>query len=512
MNIIFNYIKIVFLIFLNKILGFLKDIIIAKNFGINFETDVFFSIFKIPNLLGKIFTENIFSYTIVPIIIKYKKKKKIHEIISSIYYLIILIVILITILGIFFSKKIIYIFFPGFIKDIKKLELANKILKILFPYTILISLTSFFSIIFNIWNYYILNIIQPIILNITIIIFCLYFKKYFLNKIYILVWSIIFGGILQLIYQYIYINKIPININLIYLNFKNFKIKNIIKKITLPTLNILISQLSQLTINNYYSFLEKKTISWIYYSDKIIDIPLSIFGTIISNIAMNKLSKEYYKKDKYKYSIILWNYIKLILLLTLPSLIFLIIFSKIIILTLFQYNKFTYLDSLMTSKLLSISSIGLIGFNLNKLLNIGFYASNNIKIPTIISLINFLSIQLNLLINKKFKENGIIISINISTYISLILLYIQLKKKKILFKERKTKFLLQITISTLTMLTILLITTKKFININKLLIHGIKYRIVKLSTLIILGTISYITSLIIVKFKFKKFLNNLNFK
>ncbi len=502
MNILFNIIKISSITCIVKIIGFIKDIIIANKFGINMTTDSFYSSLKIQNLLRKILTEGTLSYIFIPILSKYKikkKKKKIQQLISSIYILLTITLFIITIFFIYFSKKIIYLTSYGFIKNYKKFKLTNKLFKKTIPFIILISLSYFLASILNLWNIIYPIISIPLITNINMIIFTLFISKYFKNPILSLTTAIIIGGIIQITIQNLYIKKIPIYLKIKYINIYNIKLIKIIKKIIPTIFGISIYHISQIINNNILSFLKEGSISWIYYADRIIELPISILGTITGTVLLAKLSNKYNKKDIKGYNKIINKYIQIILTLSIPISIFLITTSRLLIITLFNYGKFKYIDVIMTSKILIINSISLTGFILIKILIPCFYSQQNIKTPNNISIIILIITQiLNIFTIKLFKFKGISISNCISSYVNIFLLYKKLKNNKIFKKKYKWKnFLIKIIISNIITLFLLFIANKiiekNFINNN------IYIKLIKISFLIIFTLIIYINNLNILK-------------
>ncbi len=509
MNILFNIIKISSITCIVKIIGFIKDIIIANKFGINMITDSFYSSIKIQNLLRKILTEGTLSYIFIPILSKYKiknKKKKIKQLISSIYILLTISLFILTILSIYFSEKIIYLTSYGFIKNYKKFKLTNKLFKKTIPFIMLISLSYFLASILNLWNIIYPIISIPLITNLNIIIFTIFISKYFKTPILSLTTAIIIGGIIQLTIQNIYIKKIPIYLKIRYINIYNIKLIKIIKKIIPTIFGVSIYHISQIINNNILSFLKEGSISWIYYADRLTELPISILGTITGTVLLAKLSDKYNKKDKNGYNSIINKYLQIILILTIPISIFFIITSKLLIITLFNYGKFKYKDVLMTSKILIINSISLTGLILTKILIPCFYSQQNIKTPNNISILILIITQiLNIFTIKIFKYKGISISTCICSYINSFILYKKLKKKKIFKKKYKwKKFIIKIIISNLITLISLLIITK--IIKKNFLKNNIYLRLIKIFFLILYTLIIYIINLYILKINKEKIL------
>ncbi len=506
MNILFNIIKISSLTCIVKIIGFIRDIIIANKFGINMTTDAFYSSLKIQNLLRKILTEGTLSYIFIPILSKYKikkKKKHIEQLISTIYILLVITLLTITIFSIIFSKKIIYLTSSGFIKNNKKFKLTAKLFRNTIPFIILISLSYFLASILNLWNIIYPIISIPLLTNISIIIFSIFFSKFFKNQILSLSIAIIIGGLIQLTLQKIYIKQIPIKINFKNINFNHIEIIKIIKKIIPTIFGVSIYQISQIINNNLLSFLKEGSISWIYYADKLIELPLSILGTITSTILLAKLSDKYNKKDMNGYNKLIDKYFQIIILLSIPISIFFIITSKLLIISLFNYGKFKYLDVLMTSKILIIHSIGLTGLIFTKILIPCFYSQQNINTPNKISILTLIISQIiNIFTIKIFKYTGIAISICITYYINSILLYLKLKNKNFKHKYKWKTFIIKTIISNIIISIFLLIITK---NLEEIFIkYNIYLRLTKIILLIIYTILLYIICLYILNINKEK--------
>ena len=191
-----------------RILGFVRDFLIAYTFGASVETDVFFSIFKIPNLLRRIFADGAFSQAFIPVLSEYKthyKEKVIKEFISNILGMLILSLTLLIVIGMFFPSAIVLMTSPGFSSEECKLNLGIQLFKIIFPYIFFVSISSFISSILYTYNSFLIPSFSPILLNISVILFTLlssFLKNsYFQPQILSLGWGVIVGGILQILYQ-----------------------------------------------------------------------------------------------------------------------------------------------------------------------------------------------------------------------------------------------------------------------------------------------------------------------
>ncbi len=502
MYFILKIIKIFFLTFTSKILGFIRDITIAAIFGMNHETDAFFISFKLSNILRKFFAEGAFSYVFIPMLSKYKNNKnKINEFISSIYIILLICMVIISSTGIIFTKQIICITSPGFLKQPEKLLLTIKILKITFSYICLICLTSFISSILNTWNKFTPSFTHPIILNITIILFTLYNYKNTHPNIFMLPWAVIIGGILQLIFQKTYLNKIPVKLHFSQINIKNKKIYKTIKNMFLAMLNISVNQINQIINIAISSYFIKGSISWIYYADKLTELPVNILGTTISTIILPNLSQKYHQKDKKGFSILINKIIKIILIISIPISLGIIILSKNITFILLKHGNFCIFDIIMITKILINYTLGLTGFILLKIFTACYYSQFNNKTPTNISIINLIINQIiNFFTLKIFKHTGLALSTTITTYITVYFMYKNLKNKHTYKPTKFKKFISKILFAnTFMLLTFYKLT--QYVNLTNNSYYVFIF--FKVIIVFILGLISYIFSLIIINLVIK---------
>ena len=188
----------------SRILGFLRDSIIAATFGAGIATDAFFVAFKIPNLLRRISAEGAFTQAFIPILAEYKAKKSkrdINSLISKVATLLAIILVGVTLIGIFGAPWLIYISAPGFGSDPDKFELTVALLRITFPYILFISLVSMAGGILNTFGKYNVPAFTPVWLNVSLIVGALFFSSTFSDPVFVLAWAVFIGGILQLIFQ-----------------------------------------------------------------------------------------------------------------------------------------------------------------------------------------------------------------------------------------------------------------------------------------------------------------------
>ncbi|WP_053940282.1 murein biosynthesis integral membrane protein MurJ [Buchnera aphidicola] len=511
MNLLKTLFSLSFTTLISRILGFFRDLIIARVFGVSIYTDAFFVAFKIPNLLRRLFFEGVFSQSFIPILIYYKSNKNIHHtkcFIASLLGLIICILSILTILGMIFSNYLVKLTAPGFSNCFQTLKVSSTLLEIMFPYVLLISLSSLYSSVLNSWNYFTIPAIAPSLLNITMIVCSIFLNNFFTPPILILAWSVIIGGLIQLIYQFPYLLKINMLI-IPKFNFKNAGLLKVLKKIG-PSLIVTSANQTALILNTIFiSLLHSGSISWMYYADRLIEFPIGILGVSLSTILFTSLSKSYSKNKLEEYKKLLhWGF-RIALILSLPASILLFMLAKPLVVILFQHGKFTDFDVLMTQKALQLYSIGLVALVLVKILSSAFYASQEISFPTRVSLFTLSMTQIfNPCLIYYLQHAGLALSFSIFGWINFFLLYWKLYQKKLIFfNSNELIFIFRLLIAAFSMI-FFLIFMLYFIplyNVNSCFI-----KIIRLFTILFFSGMIYLACLYFLGISFFHNPNNIN--
>ena len=436
-----------FFTIISRLLGYLRDILIAVFLGAGLLADVFFVAFRIPNTFRRLFSEGTFNAAFVPSYSSLlNNKKKSQKFANNIFTLLTIGLFFLVLVIQIMMPLFVFLIAPGFEGDYQKMELAITLTRITFPFLIFISLASFFSAILNSHNKFAVASATPIILNILLIGVLLFGKILNDELVYYLSYAVTISGILQLIFLYFFVKK--------YLSLKislSFKIDNKVKlffKKLLPS--IFSSGVTQINIlvGTIIASFQASAVSYLYYADRIYQINLAIAGIAIGTVILPQLSKHVQTNKKEKISSIQNKALELSLFLSIPAAIALLIASEEIISSLFGYGSFDQLSVINSAKALFYFAIGLPAFSLIKVFSTFFFARHNTKIPFYISLT---SVLLNILISIIFfKEVGFIIipiATTISSWFNAILLFIFLKIKNLfsfnlLFINRFTKILL----------------------------------------------------------------------
>lgn len=507
MNLLKSLAKVSSITMFSRLLGFIRDTIVARIFGAGIMTDAFFVAFKLPNLLRRIFAEGAFSQAFVPILAEYKSQQgeeATRTFIAYIAGLLSLVLAIITVIGIVVAPMIIWITAPGFTDTTEKFNLTTSMLRITFPYIFFISLSSLAGSILNTWNRFSVPAFVPTLLNISMIGFAVFASPYFEPPIFALSWAVFVGGILQLMYQLPALKKIGMLV-LPRLNLKDKGVWRVLSLMAPAIIGVSVSQISLIINTIFASFLAVGSVSWMYYADRLMELPAGVLGVALGTILLPSLSKSFSKGDMRMYSQLLDWGLRLSFLLALPASVALGIIAKPLIITLFQYGKFNAIDTLMTQRALIAYSIGLIGLIIVKVLAPGFYSRKDIKTPVKIAIATLILTQvMNLAFYKPLAHAGLALSIGLAACFNAAMLYWQLIKKNYFQPQTGWLLFLVKVISAVIIMVIILIFTMKFIPI--LGTETMTIRFIKLLGLVVLGIIGYFTALKLMGLKVKDYL------
>jgi putative peptidoglycan lipid II flippase len=419
--------------FLSRILGFVRDTLIARMFGAGVMTDAFFVAFKIPNLLRRVSAEGAFSQAFVPILAEYKSQRtpaETHALISHVASLMGVFLVLVTIAGMLAAPLIVGITAPGFAKDAPKFALTVELLRITFPYIVFISLVSLAGGVLNTYSKFQIPAFTPVWLNVSFIVAILFVAPYFNNSIHVLAWAVFVGGVLQLLFQWPYLHKLGL-VPRYELNWQDEGVRRILKLMGPAIFGVSVAQISIVLNNIFASFLQTGSVSWLYYADRLMEFPTGVLGVALGTILLPSLSKSFVNKTEAEYSQLLDWGLRLTFLLAAPAAVALAVLSKPLVASLFYYGKFSATDVIMTERAVIAYSIGLIGLILVKVLAPGFYARQNVKTPVKIAIFTLIITQiLNVLFvfTLGLQHAGLALSVGLGACINAGLLYYHLRR------------------------------------------------------------------------------------
>ncbi|MGE8500115.1 MAG: murein biosynthesis integral membrane protein MurJ [Pseudomonas sp.] len=506
MNLLKSLAAVSSLTMLSRILGFVRDTLIARVFGAGVASDAFVVAFKLPNLLRRIFAEGAFSQAFVPILAEYKTQQGEEAARTFVAYvsgLLTLVLAVVTLLGILIAPWIVWVSAPGFADEADRFALTTDLLRVTFPYILLISLSSLAGAVLNTWNRFSVPAFVPTLLNVSMIVFMVFFAQYFDPPIMALGWAVLVGGLLQLLYQLPHLKKIGMLV-LPRLNLKDTGVWRVLKQMGPAIFGVSVSQISLIINTIFASFLVAGSVSWMYYADRLMELPSGVLGVALGTILLPALSKTYASADRDEYSRLLDWGLRLCFLLALPSAVALAVLAEPLTVSLFQYGKFTSNDALMTQQALMAYSVGLLGIILVKILAPGFYAQQNIKTPVKIAIVTLIATQLmNLVLIEPLAHAGLALAIGLGACLNAGLLYWQLRKGD-MFRPQAgwVPFLLKVSLAVGVMAAVLLAIMHFMPAWSD---DGMLLRFLRLGALVVAGLVAYFGMLLVLGFRLRDF-------
>ena len=419
---------------LSRILGFVRDTVIARVFGAGLATDAFFVAFKIPNFLRRLFAEGAFSQAFVPILAEYKSRRgedEWRDLIDYVSGVLALALFVVTLLGVLAAPYIIYVSAPGFAKDPAKFNLTVDLLRITFPYILFISLTALAGGILNTFSRFAVPAFTPVLLNLSFIVFTLWLTPYFDPPAKALAWAVFTGGVLQLAFQAPFLLRLRA-LPRFKLNFRHEGMRRVLRQMVPALFGVSVGQISLLLNVIFASFLATGSVSWLYYADRLMEFPAGMLGVALGTILLPSLSKHYADQSSAAYSALLDWGLRLTFLLAAPAAVGLALLAMPLITTLFMYGAFSVADAVATRAALVAYSIGLLGLILVKVLAPAFYARQDIRTPVKIAVVTLVITQvMNFAFIGPLQHAGLALATGLGSCLNAGLLYYLLHQRAI---------------------------------------------------------------------------------
>ncbi|NSW88552.1 murein biosynthesis integral membrane protein MurJ [bacterium] len=381
-NLFSSSIKVGILTFISRIFGYLRDLIITYFFGANFETDAFYVAYRIPNLFRRLLAEGTLSTTLVPFFTEaesFKDKSIFKNLRNNIFTLLFIALLVITSCFYFFSVELINIFAFGF--DPKTKELSSDLLKKMSPFLFLISLSALNMGLLNSLKKFNAPAFSPVLMNLGIIFIILISSFYFSLSINILAYAVLFGALLQYLFQIPFILKSNAGYCFSFNDCINPKTKEILGVLFPQIFGLAIYNINILVNTQFASFLQKGSITYLYLAERLIEFPLGIFAVSIATTILPDLSKHFLNKNISGFSLIINEKLKFLIFLSVPFAVSFILLGEDLCNLLYARGEFTVDDSFLTYKALVGYSVGLIFVAGVRLITQGFYAIKNTKLP-----------------------------------------------------------------------------------------------------------------------------------
>jgi putative peptidoglycan lipid II flippase len=424
----------------SRVLGLVRDIVLASVLGAGGAMDAFAIAQKIPNFFRRLFAEGAFSQAFIPVLSEYREKgthAAVKELVDKVAGCLSSILLLVTVIGVVGAVGFAYIFGYGYADEPEKFALLTDLVRITFPYLMLISLTGFAGAILNSYDRFAIPAVTPVFLNVFMIAAALLAGDFFPNPAYALAWSIIAAGIFSLLFQLPFLRQIHL-LPSPKLDWSHPGVKRILMLMTPALFGVSVSQLNLLLDSMVATMLGDGAVSWLFYSDRLVELPLGVFGVAIATVIMPGLSRLSAAQSGEKFSQMLDWAIRFVVLIALPATLALIILAEPILYTLFYHGEMKLSDILMSSYSLKAYALGLFAFMLIKILVPGYFARQDMKAPVRIGIIAIIAnivlkplVVIPLVMLWGLGHVGLAFTTAMAAYVNAWLLYRGLRKAQV---------------------------------------------------------------------------------
>ena len=387
---------------LSRVLDLLRDVVLAVVIGAASYADAFFVAFKIPNFLRRLFAEGAFAQAFVPVLSEYRQQgshQAVKQLVDRVAGALGLVLVLLSTLAVIGAPVLAILFAPGFVDNAEKFQLTSELIRITFPYLFFISMTGLAGGILNSYDRFAIPAFTPVLLNVSIIASALVAAPWFSQPVFALAWGVFLAGVLQMCFQIPFLMRLRL-MPRPELNWRDAGVQKILRLMAPAIFGVSVSQINLLLDTVIASFLPTGSVSWLYYSDRLSELPLGVFAVAAATVILPNLSRQHVAKSPEQFSQTLDWALRFILIIALPAAVALIILAEPILITLFYYGDvMTLRDMSMATLSLRAYAVGLTAFMLIKVLAPGFYARQDMKTPVRIGVIAMIS---NMVMNVAF--------------------------------------------------------------------------------------------------------------
>ncbi len=406
---------------LSRVLGLVRDVVIAALLGAGSGADAFFVAFKIPNFLRRLFAEGAFNQAFVPVLSEYatrRSREEVRELLDAVSGSLAVVLALITAAAMLLAPWLAWLFAPGFARDPEKLALTAEMLQLTFPYLLLISLTAFSGSVLNTWSRFAVPAFTPVLLNLSLIGAALWLTPLMETPSLALAWGVLIAGAAQLAFQVPFLARLGL-MPRPWPRFRHEGVRRILKLMTPALFGVSVSQINLLLDTVLASLLAAGSVSWLYYSDRLVELPLGVFGIAIGTVILPALSKRHAEQSREHFAKMLDWALRAVLLIGLPAALALAVLAEPLLISLFHYGAMTEHDIAMAAMSLRAYALGLIAFMLIKIWAPGYFARQDTATPVKIGIIAMIAnMGLNLIFIVPLAHAGLALATALSAFLN----------------------------------------------------------------------------------------------
>nr|WP_272873556.1 murein biosynthesis integral membrane protein MurJ [Aliamphritea spongicola] len=407
---------------LSRVLGLVRDVVVANFFGAGSGADAFFVAFKIPNFLRRLFAEGAFSQAFVPVLSEYRSqqdKAAVKALVDRVTGTLGLVLMLVTALGVLGAPVLAMIFAPGFyLQGGERYDLVVDMLRLTFPYLLLISLTALAGSVLNSYERFAVPAFTPVLLNLSLIGAAIWLQPVFDQPVMALALGVLIAGCVQLLFQMPFLWRLQL-LPRPRVDRHHEGVKRIMVLMIPALFGVSVSQINLLLDTLLASFLQTGSVSWLYYSDRLAELPLGVFGIAIATVILPSLSRKHAEKSTEHFAKTLDWAVRMVLLIGVPAALALLVLAEPLIATLFHYGEMQDRDVMMAAMSLRAYACGLIAFMLIKVLAPGYFSRQDTKTPVRIGIVAMVvNMALNLALIGPLAHVGLALATTLSAFLN----------------------------------------------------------------------------------------------
>ena len=421
---------------ISRISGLVRDVVFAGliGAGATAAADAFYTAFRIPNFLRRIFGEGALSQAFVPVFAEYRTRTDAAETRAFVDQLTgVLGVILfgVTLIGVIAAPILVMVLAPGFLADPHKYDLTVQMLRIIFPYLLFVSLVALSAGVLNTFGRFGAASFTPVLLNLSLIGAALWLAPRLNEPVVGLAWGVFIAGVVQLLFQLPFLRGIGMlprpRLSLGHVGVRK------VGRLMLPAIfGVSVAQINLLVNTFLASFLVTGSVSWLYYSDRLMEFPLGVFAIALATVILPSLSRKHSRQSTDAFSHLLDWALRWVAIIGIPASVALMVLAVPLLTTLFQYGKFSAHDVIMSAQALMAFAMGLLGFTLVKVLAPGFYARQDTKTPVRAGTISVAAnIILSCVLVYPLKHVGLAAAVSLAAFVNAGLLFRALRRERV---------------------------------------------------------------------------------
>ena len=418
----------------SRVTGLVREMVVARIFGVSAETDAFNVAFRLPNLLRRMFAEGAFQQTFVPMLAEVRGRGDAHapEFVGKMASALFWVLLGVSVIGIVAAPVLVWLIASGLTRQPDAFELATLMTRWMFPYILFMSLVALAAGVLNTYQRYAIPAATPILLNLSFIGCAVLLAPYLERPIMALAFAVAIGGVLQLAMQLLALRAIGFRFRWSSPRaaFADADVRRV-AGLMLPALfAVSVAQISIIINTNIASHLATGSVTWLAFADRLMEFPTALLGVALGTVLLPTLSAAFAHQRVEEYSHLLDWGLRLVFLLALPAAVGLGLAADGIVAVLFQGRQFTAFDVQQTSAAVIGYAVGLLGLVAVKILAPGFYAQKDIRTPVKIAVVVLVATQLaNLVLVPVFGHAGLALSVGLGACANALALLVGLRKR-----------------------------------------------------------------------------------